>query len=138
MLKFLDIFFTLFHTFLILFNLFGWLIKKTRILNFISLFITGFSWTFLGIFYGFGYCPLTDWHFKILKKLGYLNLPDSYISFLIQKYFNLYLNQNLVELFTIILFSISFIISFILNLHELKMLLIKIKFFIFLQKSKNE
>ncbi|MCK4992787.1 MAG: DUF2784 family protein, partial [Bacteroidales bacterium] len=80
--KFLDIFFTFFHTCLVIFNLFGWIWKKTRRLNLICLLLTAASWFILGIFYGLGYCPLTDWHFNILRKLGHTDLPDSYLSFL--------------------------------------------------------
>ncbi len=68
--KFLDIFFTVFHSLLVLFILFGWIWKKTRRLNLICILLTGASWLFLGIFYGLGYCPLTDWHFNILRRLG--------------------------------------------------------------------
>ena len=80
--RLLDIFFTTFHTCLVFFNLFGWIWKKTRVLNLICLLLTAASWVLLGIFYGFGYCPLTDWHFNVLERLGYGDLPDSYLSFL--------------------------------------------------------
>ena len=68
----LDIFFVVFHSSLVLFNLFGWLWRKTRVINLVTLSLTGASWLFLGMIYGSpGYCPLTDWHFNILIKLTY-------------------------------------------------------------------
>jgi hypothetical protein len=82
MLKFLDIFFTTFHVFLIFFNLFGWCFRKTRFLNFITVNLTVFSWLILGIWYGIGYCPLTDWHYQIKYQLGETTLPSSYIKYL--------------------------------------------------------
>ena len=82
MLKFLDIFFTAFHVFLIFFNLFGWCFKKTRKLNFITVNLTVFSWFILGIWYGIGYCPLTDWHYQIKYQMGEVGLPTSYIKYL--------------------------------------------------------
>jgi len=82
MLKFLDIFFTAFHLFLIFFNLFGWCLKKTRKLNFITVNLTVFSWFVLGLWYGLGYCPLTDWHYQVKYALGASNLPSSYIKYL--------------------------------------------------------
>ena len=85
MFKFLDIFFLVFHSLLILFNLFGWMWKKTRRLNLITLLLTGFSWVGLGLFYGWGYCFLTDWHWQVLKKAGELNLPDSYVQYLLNR-----------------------------------------------------
>ena len=119
--KFLDIFFTVFHTCLVLFNLFGWIWKKTRLLNLIVLLLTAGSWLILGIFYGFGYCPLTDWHFSILGKLGYTNLPDSYLSFLFTRLSGLPIQQSLVDAVTLWGLIIALVISLYLNLrHWLK------------------
>lgn len=84
-LQFLNYFFFAFHTTLILFNLFGWFFPKTKKLHLISLLITLFSWGILGIWKGFGYCFLTDWHYRVLRKLGEKDLPNSYISFLTEK-----------------------------------------------------
>ncbi|MEN8228635.1 MAG: DUF2784 domain-containing protein [Bacteroidota bacterium] len=113
--KFLDIFFTLFHTCLVFFNLFGWIWKKTRRLNLICLLLTGASWLVLGIFYGFGYCPLTDWHFNILRKLGYTDLPDSYLSFLVTRLTGLQIDQSLVDAVTLWGLIIALMISLYLN-----------------------
>lgn len=93
----MDIVFTVFHTCLILFNLFGWIWKKTRRLNLICLLLTAGSWLILGIFYGLGYCPLTDWHFNILERLGHTDLPLSYISFLVARLTGLHPEQGLVD-----------------------------------------
>ena len=95
--QFLDKFLTVFHTCLILFNLFGWIWKKTRRLNLICLLLTAGSWLILGIFYGLGYCPLTDWHFNILERLGHTDLPSSYISFLVTRLTGLHPEQSLVD-----------------------------------------
>ncbi len=85
MLKALDIFFTVFHTLFILFNLFGWMSRRFARWNFITLMLTFISWTLLGVFYGFGYCPFTDWHWSVLRQLDYGNLPPSYIQFIIYR-----------------------------------------------------
>ncbi len=99
--KFLDIFFTVFHSLLVLFILFGWIWKKTRRLNLICILLTAASWLFLGIFYGLGYCPLTDWHFNILRRLGYSDLPNSYLSFLFTRLTGMQIDQNLVDAVTL-------------------------------------
>ena len=78
-------FFYVFHTVLILFNLFGWLFQKTRKLNLLTLLITFISWFLLGIWKGWGYCFLTDWHYSVLRELGDHELPSSYIAFLVKK-----------------------------------------------------
>ena len=95
--RFLDIFFTVFHTSLVLFNLFGWIWKKTRRINLICILLTAGSWVILGIFYGFGYCPLTDWHFSVLTELGHTGLPDSYLSFLFTRLTGLQIKQSIVD-----------------------------------------
>ncbi|MDH4059101.1 MAG: DUF2784 domain-containing protein [Cyclobacteriaceae bacterium] len=77
--KLLDGLFMVLHPAIILFNLFGWIPRKTRKANLILLLLTGASWFVLGIWKGIGYCPLTDWHFKVLRKLGQTDLPYSYI-----------------------------------------------------------
>jgi hypothetical protein len=112
----LDIFFVLFHTSLILFNLFGWIWKKTRKCNLITLSLTGASWLFLGIIVGvLGYCPLTDWHFRILYKLGKTNLPDSYIKYLFDRLTGLDINASLVDKVTLYSFLAALILSLIFN-----------------------
>jgi len=113
--KLLDIFFTLFHTSLVIFNLLGWIWKKTRRLNLICLLLTAGSWLILGIFYGWGYCPLTDWHFQILRKLGYTDLPDSYLSFLFTRLTGITVNQSLVDAVTLWGLIIALVISLYLN-----------------------
>lgn len=77
----LDIGFTVFHTSLILFNLFGWAWKPTRLANLITLTLTAASWFILGLIYGIGYCPLTDWHWQIKHHLGQ-EVPNSYLKWM--------------------------------------------------------
>ena len=98
--KFLDIFFTVFHSTLVLFILFGWIWHRTRNLHLYIVLLTAGSWLILGIFYGLGYCPLTDWHFQILERRGYTGLPSSYISFLVIRITGLKPNQSLVDVLT--------------------------------------
>ncbi len=115
--RLLDIFFVLFHTFIILFNLFGWIWKRTRKYNLILLLLTGGSWLFLGLLVGtLGYCPLTDWHFAVLEKLGHTDLPLSYIKYLADRLTGLNFSSTLVENITLYSFLTALIISLYLNL----------------------
>ncbi|MGB7393023.1 MAG: DUF2784 family protein [Pricia sp.] len=84
-LQLLSYFFYVFHTALILFNLVGWMHRKTRRWNLITLLATFGSWVVLGIWKGWGYCFLTDWHYDILRQLGERDMPSNYIAFLTQK-----------------------------------------------------
>ena len=115
---FLDIFFTTFHTSLVLFNMFGWIWKKTRLLNLICILLTGGSWVILGIFYGFGFCPLTEWHFNVLQRLGYSDLPNSYLSFLFTRLTGIKLQQYLVDAVTTGGLIVALIISLVLNFRD--------------------
>ncbi|MDP3313665.1 DUF2784 domain-containing protein [Lutibacter sp.] len=99
----LNYFFFVFHTALILFNLFGWLFPKTKKLHLISLLITLFSWGVMGIWKGFGYCFLTDWHYRVLRKLGERDMPSSYISFLTEKFTGWLPDAALAEILTLTL-----------------------------------
>jgi hypothetical protein len=117
--RFLDIFFTVFHTGLVLFNLFGWIWKKTRLANLITLLLTAASWLLLGILYGWGYCPLTDWHFRILENLGYKDLPTSYLSFLFIRITGLEVRQSVVDAATFWGLIIALSISVVLNIRTL-------------------
>ena len=116
LLKFLDVFFIGFHTALILFNVFGWLVPRWRLANFITLWLTAFSWFFLGIWYGWGYCFCTDWHWQVRDQLGYEHLSSSYIHFLILKWTSLDISPDLVDRITVIVFLAALVISSYLNI----------------------
>jgi hypothetical protein len=118
--RILDIFFVVFHSSIIIFNLFGWIWKKTRILNLILLILTGSSWLFLGLIVGvLGYCPLTDWHFDILEKLGKTDLPSSYMKYLADRLTGMSFNTATVDKVTLYVFLAALIISIILNARDL-------------------
>jgi hypothetical protein len=101
MLHFLDIFYTIAHLGLTLFNLAGWAWKKTRKAHFITLTITAACWFVLGIWYGWGYCPLTDWHWDVKEKLGETNLPNSFIKYFADKISGGDVNPKLVDMVTL-------------------------------------
>jgi hypothetical protein len=120
MLKLLDFFFIGFHTLLIIFNLFGWILRKTRKLNLISLLLTGISWFVLGLFYGIGYCPLTDWHFKILERMGQTNLPSSYVVYLLKRFTGIEFRGAMIDKLTLMLFIFALILSVVSNIKQAK------------------
>lgn len=114
--KILDIFFVVFHTVLVLFNLFGWAYSKTRFWNLITLFLTAISWFGFGYFFGIGYCILTDWHWQVLHKLGQINLPDSYIQYLLNRLIGINTNSQIVDVCTAVGFIVSSVLSIFLNI----------------------
>ncbi|HNW88487.1 MAG TPA: DUF2784 domain-containing protein [Bacteroidales bacterium] len=107
----LDYFFLIFHTVFTLFNIIGWIWKKTRLANFITLSLTGLSWFGLGIFYGWGFCFLTEWHWQVLHKLGNTNLPYSYIKYILARLLGLQVGEELANMGTLVVFILAFMLS---------------------------
>lgn len=114
----LDWFFMVLHPAIILFNLAGWMLKKTRKANLILLLLTGSSWLILGLWKGIGYCPLTDWHFTALGKLGAKNLPDSYIKYLFDRITGWNVAENTADSLTVTLYFLALLCSFIVNIRS--------------------
>jgi hypothetical protein len=79
----LNVGFFVFHTFWIAFNCVGWAWRRTRRWQLATVSLTALSWFGLGIWYGWGYCPSTDWHWRIRARLGYHD-PPSYVQLLIR------------------------------------------------------
>jgi hypothetical protein len=78
------------------------------------------SWLFIGLIVGtLGYCPLTDWHFSVLEKLGKTCLPSSYTEYLSERITGLDFNTSQVDKITLCVFITALAISLILNLREL-------------------
>lgn len=115
---FLNIFFFAFHTVFTLFNLVGWAFPKTRKLHLITLSLTAFSWFILGIWYGWGFCFCTQWHWEVRRKLGFRDESNSYIHFLILKVTGINLPETLVETTTIIIFLLAIALSIWFNVKE--------------------
>jgi len=117
--RILDIFFVVLHTSIIFFNLFGWIWRKTRKYNLILLVITGSSWLILGIIVGtLGYCPLTDWHFNVLNKLGVQDLPSSYVKYLADRLTGLNFDSSVVDKVTLYSFLAALGLSLFLNIRD--------------------
>ena len=114
------ILFIVFHTSLILFNLFGWIFKPLRKVNLVVLLLTGTSWFILGIFYGIGYCPFTDWHFELLRKQGHRDLPSSYISYLVDRLTGYCPDATLADILTLIFYFLALAASVYVNFFKKK------------------
>ncbi|MEX2514151.1 MAG: DUF2784 domain-containing protein [Cyclobacteriaceae bacterium] len=114
-LNFLDYFFLVFHTCLILFNMLGWIWPPSRILHLACIVLTFISWLLLGIWYGWGYCFLTDWHWQVLAAKGETGLPNSYISYLLNRYFGILPPANLVDQVTAIVAVLALLLSLKVN-----------------------
>ncbi len=105
--QFLNYFFFIFHTVWTLFNITGWIFAPTRKWNLVTLMLTAFSWFVLGIWYGWGYCVCTEWHWTVREHLGYHDQSRSYIHFLLLKLTGVNFNLDFVEKVTLIAFLAS-------------------------------
>jgi len=103
MYTFLDKFFFVFHSTLIVLILLGWAWKKTRLVNLAIILLTAFSWFILGIWYGYGYCPSTDWHWQVRARLGIRDMPSSYTKFLVDSFTGWDVKQKTVDIVTLVL-----------------------------------
>ena len=102
-----DFLLTILHLFIIGFNLLGWIFKRTRKTHFWFAMATLGCWVILGVWFGFGYCPITDWQWHVKARLGEQNLQDSFIKYFADKVFNSNINADLVDALTLIFFLIS-------------------------------
>jgi len=118
--RFLDKFFFVFHSGIILLILFGWTWKKTRLANLIVILLTAFSWFILGIWYGYGYCPSTDWHWQVRAKLGIHDLPTSYTKFLVDSLTGWDISQKTVDVVTLLLLLSALAASILMNIRDWK------------------
>ena len=117
---FLDILFLVFHTALVGFNLLGWIWRSTRRLHLAIIGLTLLSWFGLGIFYGWGYCPCTDWHWQVKRRLGESDLPASYVTYYLNLLTGISWKPDLVDGLVLLFGLTAFLCSLILNLRDRK------------------
>ncbi|MBL7698464.1 MAG: DUF2784 domain-containing protein [Chitinophagaceae bacterium] len=115
MLRLLDIFLTVVHLAVIIFNLFAWIPKSTRRANFVLIVITSASWFLLGIWFGMGYCPITDWQWSVKERLGERNLPGNFVEYFAEKLSGRDFDPGFVDLLTGICFLLAAIASVYAN-----------------------
>src|SRR5215203_4748230 len=115
MLPLFDGFLTFLHLAIILFNLFGWIPRYTRKAHLISIVVTAASWFLLGIWFGVGYCPITDWQWQIKEKLGESNLPASFIKYYADKITGRKIDTTVIDAITAGCFAGAALISIVVN-----------------------
>lgn len=120
MLEFLDLLFTCLHLFLIGFNLFGWIWPASRRAHLISLIITLAFWFLAGFWYGWGYCPFTDWHWQIKDNLGEHDLPASFIKYMADKITGANFSPELVDGLTLGIFLLVIVWSVYVNFFRIR------------------
>ena len=107
----IDLFFNLLHIIAILINSLGWVFNITLRPSLYLIIITLFCWTFLGIFQGIGFCPLTYIHSQYLYTNYEFHLPFSYLDYLLINNFNLPLTSKMISITSVLVIFISLIIN---------------------------
>ena len=115
MLVFLDILLTIVHLAIILFNLFGWIFPRTRRLHFVFIVLTAASWFILGIWFGMGYCPVTDWQWNVKEQLGERNLPSNFVEYFAEKITGYNFSERLVNTVIGVCFASAALLSVYVN-----------------------
>lgn len=84
--QFLDALLDTAHLSLILFILFGFLHPRLRRIHLLATAATLVSWFGCGLYYGVGYCFLTDWHWQVKRRLGEEDLPYSFVQYALDRW----------------------------------------------------
>jgi hypothetical protein len=115
-----DTLYTILHLVIIGFNLLGWMWKRTRRAHLVLVILTALSWFVLGIWYGMGYCPITDWQWDVKRRLGETDLPNSFIKYFADKLTGADIDASIVDGATVLCFTVVFILSIYLNVKHTK------------------
>ena len=114
-LRLLDQALFLLHAALVLFILTGWMWPSTRRLHLLVVVLTLGSWVGLGAWYGWGYCPLTDWHWQVKAALGETASPASYIKYYADALTGTSWNPMLIDVWVVGLALAALVVSAVLN-----------------------
>ena len=116
----LNIAFFVFHTAWILFNCLGWISRRTRPWHLATVSLTALSWFVLGAWYGWGYCPCTDWHWRVRDRLGHRD-PPSYIQLLIHELTGIDLGPAWSDALAVVTLTAVAVLSGALNFRDHRM-----------------
>jgi hypothetical protein len=115
MLRFLEILLTLTHLIVIGFNLSGWIWPSLRRAHLVCVLLTATSWFVLGIWFGIGYCPITDWEWQVKERLGERNLPNSFVKYYADKLTGHDFSPQFIDTITAACFGIAALLAIYFN-----------------------
>jgi hypothetical protein len=118
-LEVLNIGFFVFHTLWIAFNCVGWAWRRTRRWHLATVSLTTFSWFGLGIRYGWGYCPSTDWHWQVRARLGYHD-PPSYVQLLIRELTGIDPGPTAADALALGTLVVAIVLTLVLNVRDVR------------------
>jgi hypothetical protein len=115
----LNVAFFVFHSAWIVFNCVGWAWKRTRPWHLGTIALTAAAWFGLGAWYGWGYCPSTDWHWRVRERLGYDD-PPSYIQVLVSTVAGLDIEATLADFVAVATLLVASALTIALNIRDFR------------------
>jgi hypothetical protein len=106
-----------FHTAWIAFTCLGWTWRRTRPWQLAAAGLTAASWFGLGLWYGRGYCPCTDWHWQVRSRLGFDD-PPSYIQLLIREVTGIALDARAADVLALITLATAAFVGVTLSVRD--------------------
>ena len=76
------------------------------------------SWFILGIWYGWGYCICTDWHWQVRRALGFHDGGHSYTYLMIHTLTGLDPSPITTDILTGGVFAVTTVLTVVLNLRD--------------------
>lgn len=111
------------HLSIIIFSVTGWMIPVLRPYHLLLCLLIAFSWFVLGARKGWGYCLVTDWQWKLMRRMGMTNLPSSYMPMLYRYVTGHEGDSRRIELATRWVFFFSLLASLVVNQELIRKLL---------------
>ena len=107
----LNYFFHFLHLSMMSFVLTGWMFPSLRFIHYLLLILILASWLGLGIKYGFGYCLITDVHWKVKEKLDQRPHTEYYVKYVCDKITGWNFNPRVIDGITTYSFFLVLAIS---------------------------
>ena len=106
------------HLAIILFVMTGWLFSALRPFHLALIFLMLGCWFILGRWFGAGYCPITDWQWKLKTHFGKGKPDATYIRYVLQKATGRELNPLAVDKSVLISTAMVTVLSLYLNIRQ--------------------
>lgn len=113
----LNVGFFVLHTGWIALVCLGWIWRCTRRWQLAAVSLTVVSWVGLGVWYGWGYCPFTDWHWNVRARLGYQD-PPSYVQLLIHELTGVDIGASAADTLAVVALGVAALLGIVLTVRH--------------------
>jgi hypothetical protein len=103
------------HLSIIVFTVTGWMIPALRPYHLLLCLLIAFSWFVLGSRKGWGYCLITDWQWRLMRRMGITDLPSSYMHMIYRTITGHEGDDRRIELIAQTIFYCTFLASIAVN-----------------------